>query len=195
MHSMVVYGRLTFVEASDVLDSLSVEISVLVSTVELKLSSFYNIFSGGYETDEFGCRASCECGRSTTIGDMTVVREESFISTKSGQSNFVPQHFKPWDDFFKDGKYLIPYKIDKKIANNHRAEVALNTAFEKIESNSSLKFIEQTDEERYLFFNDGDGCRSYIGQQKKIGPQDIILGPGCYYYFTVIHEVSFLFRL
>ena len=125
---------------------------------------------------------------------MKIDTEES-LTTKSGEGNFVPERFKPWDDIFKDGKYLIPYKIDKKIANNHRAEVALNTAFEKLGSNTSLKFIEQTNEERYLFFTDGYGCHSSVGQQKKTGAQDITLGPGCYYHFTVIHEVSSQFRL
>ena len=116
-------------------------------------------------------------------------RDERVAATQNGQRSFVPEHFEPWDDIYRDGKYLIPYKTHKKIADNHRAEIALSTAFEKLESNSSLKFIEQTDEERYLFFNYGHGCRSYIGQQKKNGPQDITLGDGCYYYFTVIHEV------
>ena len=125
---------------------------------------------------------------------MKTDREES-LTTNNGEHNFVPKRFKPWDDIYKDGKYLIPYKIDKKIANNHRAVVALNTAFEKLESKTSLKFIEQTDEERYLFFIDGHGCHSSVGQQKKTGAQDITLGPGCYYYFTVIHEVTSIFRL
>ena len=124
---------------------------------------------------------------------MKIDRGES-LTTNSGERNFVPKRFKPWDNIYKDGKYLIPYKIDKKIANSHRFEVALNTAFEKLESQTSLKFIEQTNEERFLFFVDGYGCHTSVGQQKKTGAQDITLGPGCYYHFTVIHEVSSLFR-
>ena len=126
---------------------------------------------------------------------MTIGRDDTARTTKSGVSYFVPKYFEPWDDIYRDGKYIIPYKIHKKLANEHRAEVALNTAFEKLESKSSLKFIEHTDEKRYLFFTDGYGCHSSVGQQKKLGAQDITLGPGCYYHFTVIHEVSFLFRL
>ena len=114
--------------------------------------------------------------------------DERLIATKNGESNFVPKYFKPWNDVYRDGKYLIPYKINRTIAN--KAELALNTAFEKLESNSSLMFIEQTDEERYLFFTNGYGCHSFIGQQKKTGPQDITLGDGCYYYYTIIHEVT-----
>ena len=162
--------------------------------VQLNSSSVRYTDSGGYETDEFGCRAGCECSTSTIIGDMKIDREES-LNTKSGERKFVPKRFKPWDDIFKDEKYQIPYKIDKKIANNHRFEVALTTAFEKLESQTSLKFIEQTNEERYLFFIDGSGCHSSVGQQKKTGAQDITLGPGCYYHFTIIHEASFLVRL
>ena len=108
------------------------------------------------------------------------------------QSAFVPKHFTPWDVTFADSKHLIPYQTDEKIANNIRAKIALETAFEKLESNSSLKFIEQTDQERYLFFTDGFGCHSYIGQQKKSGPQNITLGRGCLYYYTIIHEVDVL---
>ena len=119
---------------------------------------------------------------------MTIDRNT--FTNKKGESNFVPNDFERWNDIYQNGKYHIPYKVQDKIANNHPAKVALDTAFEKIESNSSIKFIEQTDEERYLFFTDGYGCHSHVGQQKKIGPQDITLGRGCYYYFTVIHEVT-----
>ena len=148
-----------------------------------------NVPSDGYKTDDFGCQASCECRTWSTIGDMIINREERIIVSRTGESNFVPMKFEPWDDIYRDGKYLIPYKVHEKIANNHRANLSLTTAFEKLESNSSLKFIKKTDEERYLFFNDGHGCHSYIGQQKQIGPQDITLGPGCYWYFLIIHEV------
>ena len=124
---------------------------------------------------------------------MTVTTDED-VHAENGQSYGVKRKFKAWDDIYQDGKWVIPYAVHKKISNNHRAEVALNTAFEKLESNSSLKFVQRTDEERYLFFNIGSGCHSYIGQQKKTGPQDIILGEGCYYYFLVIHEVILAIR-
>ena len=156
----------------------------------MRVGSGSLFFSDGYKTDEFGCQSSCECGMSRTFGDMKFDSDKSVITAKNGQSNFVPENFEPWDDIHRDGKYLIPYKVHEKIAKNYRAEEALNKAFEKLESNSSLKFIERTDEERYLFFSDGYGCHSFIGQQKNIGPQDITLGPGCYYYFIVIHEVT-----
>ena len=123
---------------------------------------------------------------------MRIARDQSLPTTKNGESAFAAKHFTPWSVTFANSKHLIPYQIDKKIANNIRAKMALKTAFEKLESNSSLKFIEQTDQERYLYFTHGNGCHSYIGQQKKSGPQDITLGDGCYYYFTIIHEVDVL---
>ena len=125
---------------------------------------------------------------------MIISSYQTYSTTKTGQSNFVPERFKPWNDIYQDGKYLIPYLTHEKIANNTQAKDALSTAFEKLESNSSLKFIERTNEEAYLYFNDSIGCKSYIGQQKKSGPQEIILGPGCYYYFRVIHEVRFIVK-
>ena len=69
--------------------------------------------------------------------------------------------------------------------------MVLHTAFQKLESNSTLKFIEQTDEKPFIFFTpNGDGCHSQIGRQKKRGRQDITLGVGCLHYWTVIHEVK-----
>ena len=82
--------------------------------------------------------------------------------------------------------------MDKTIANNHRGTSQLKIALEKLESNSSLKFVEQADQERYLYFTHGFSCSSYIGQQKKNGPQNITLGNGCLYYYTIIHEVYVL---
>ena len=96
----------------------------------------------------------------------------------------------PWTLTFEDCKHKIPYEIDERIANNDRGTSQLNIAFEKLESNSSLKFVEHTDQERYLYFTHGYGCHSYIGQQKKNGPQNITLGDGCLYYYTIIHEVD-----
>ena len=123
---------------------------------------------------------------------MRIAGSQSSIVSKTQESAFVPRYFTPWNVTFQDCKYIIPYKTDQKIVNNHRGKIALSTAFEKLESNSSLKFVEHTDQERYLYFTDGYGCHSYIGQQKKTGPQDITIGDGCLYYFTIIHEVKIL---
>ena len=126
----------------------------------------------------------------TDKGDMRIGKDQKFSTSKTGEATFVPRYFTAWNVAYKDCKHLIPYRTDKKIASNIRAKIALSTAFEKLESNSSLKFIKQTNEESYLYFTDGNGCRSYVGQQKKRGPQSIILGRGCLYYYTIIHEVK-----
>ena len=123
-------------------------------------------------------------------GDMRFVKHESSFTAKTGESAAVAKHFTPWTDIFEDCKYIIPYRIDKKISNNQQGDTAMKTAFEKLESNSSLKFVEQTDQERYLYFTHGFSCSSYIGQQKKSGQQNITLGDGCLYYYTIIHEVE-----
>ena len=121
---------------------------------------------------------------------MKLVKDQTSFTAKTGESAFVSKHAKPWNFTFHGSKYMVPYQIDKKIENNHRAKMALQDAFEKLASNSSLKFIKQTNQESYLYFTHGNGCRSYIGQQKKTGPQDITLGDGCFYYYTIIHEVE-----
>ena len=121
---------------------------------------------------------------------MKLVKDQSSFSAKTGESAFVPRHVKPWIFTFDGFKYMVPYQVDKKIKNNHRGKVALEDAFYKLESNSSLKFISQTTEESYLYFTHGSGCHSWIGQQKKTGRQDITLGGGCLYYYTIIHEVE-----
>ena len=121
---------------------------------------------------------------------MRFFEHQSFSTAETGERAFVAKHFTPWYVTYRDCKHLIPYQTDKKIANNIRAKIALKTAFKKLESNSSLKFIEQTDQKRYLYFTHGYGCHSFIGQQKKSGPQSITLGNGCFYFDTIIHEVE-----
>ena len=125
-------------------------------------------------------------------GDMRIARNKKSFTSKSGESNFVAKHFTPWNSTFENCKYLIPYRVDKQFVKDGRATNALETAFEKLESNSTLKFIERTDQESYLYFTDGYGCRSYVGQQKKKGPQKITLGSGCWFDYTIIHEVDIL---
>ena len=123
---------------------------------------------------------------------MRFIGYKSSSTAKTRERAFVAKHFTPWTVTYKDCKHLIPYQTDRKIGSNIRAKITLKTAFKKLESNSSLKFIERTDQERYLYFTHGYGCHSYIGQQKKTGPQSITLGNGCLYYFTIIHEVVHL---
>ena len=121
---------------------------------------------------------------------MRIARSQSSIVSKTQESAFVPRYFTPWNVTFEDCKYIFPYQIDRKIVNNHRGKYELLKAFEKLESNSSLKFVEQTDQERYLYFVDGHDCKSYIGPQKQMGPQNITLGPNCLHYYTIIHQVE-----
>ena len=118
---------------------------------------------------------------------MKVVKDKS--STTGESTRFVTKQ-EPWTSTLKDCKYFIPYRIDEKIANNQKGCGQLKIAFEKLESNSSLKFVEQTDQERYLYFTDGNVCQSVVGQQEKSGPQNITLASGCLKYWTIIHEVN-----
>ena len=138
------------------------------------------------------CPSQSECQKSVDLGDMKLVKDQYYFTAKTGESAFVSKHAKPWNFTFDGSKYMVPYQIDKKIRNNHRGKMALQQAFEKLASNSSLKFIEQTTEESYLYFTHGVGCHSLIGQQKKSGPQDITLGDGCLFYYTIIHEVELI---
>ena len=123
-------------------------------------------------------------------GDMRISKNKKSFTWKSGESNFVPRRFKRWNFAFENSKYMVPYRIDKKILDNHRDKIELNKAFGKLESNSSLKFIEQTNQESYLYFIDGKGCKSYVGQLSQKEPNEITLGSGCFYYYAIIHEVS-----
>ena len=123
---------------------------------------------------------------------MKFVKDQSSFTAKTGESAFVSKNFKPWNFAFEGSKYMVPYKIDEIIENNHRGKMELLKAFRKLESNSSLNFIEQTNQESYLYFTDGSGCHSWVGQQKKTGPQDITLEDTCLYYYTIIHEVEAL---
>ena len=138
------------------------------------------------------CPSQSECQNSADIGDMRFVKDQISVTAKTGESAFVPRRVKLWDFAFENSKYMVPYRIDKKIVNNHRRKIELENAFEKLESNSSLKFIEQTDQESYLLFTDGVGCRSYVGQVSETKPNKITLGSGCWFYYTIIHEVDVL---
>ena len=121
------------------------------------------------------------CSKSRTKRAMRLDRKKRFIS----------RYFKPWDSFIQDGKYLIPFEVDPKLAAGYKAKRGLLAAFKKIELNSSLKFVERTDQQRYLKFKDGFYCGSLIGQQKALGPQDVTLGPQCWQDFIILHQVTF----
>ena len=125
-------------------------------------------------------------------GDMRIVKNKKSSTSKTGESNFVAKHYTPWNSTFENCKYLIPFRVDKKFLKDNRKKNELMDAFEQLESNSTLKFINQTDQESYLHCTDGYNCKSYVGQQKKRGPQKITLGPGCWYYYTIVHEVDVL---
>ena len=161
-----------------------------------------NKCSFGFLTDNFGCQTTCNCGETIQLGDTTIMNDRVVQKTESGQSNFVPRYFKAWDNIKRDGKYLIPYEIqpewatqkaDDKTLKGITARDLLMQAFNRLESNSSIEFVERTNEEQYLFFKGFEDfvCRSYIGQQdKKSGAQAVTLGKGCLYYHTILHEVS-----
>ena len=154
-------------------------------------------------SDQFGCQTTCQCGDTLQVGDMIFANDRLGSKADSRQSNFVPKYFNAWDNIKRGGKYIIPYEIqpewatqkaENRTLKNVTAKDLLMQAFEKLESNSSLEFVERTDEEQYLYFTGIDHpyvCRSSIGQvAKKNGAQDVILGKGCLYYHTIIHEVS-----
>ena len=136
------------------------------------------------------CPSQSECQNSADIGDMRFAKNQTSVTAKTGESAFVPRLVKLWDFAFENSKYIVPYRIDKKFVNNHRGKTELEKAFQKLQSNSSLKFIERTNQESYLYFIDGHGCKSYVGQQSQKAPNKITLGSGCWFYYTIIHEVS-----
>ena len=129
----------------------------------------------GFSTDKFGCQATCQCGQTLQVGDMTFTNERSVRRVKPGQSDFVPKYFKAWDNIKRGGKYIIPYSIQPKWAEqkadnstlkNITAKDLLMRAFTRLESNSSLKFAERNKEETYLYFKgfgESTGCHSYVG--------------------------------
>ena len=129
---------------------------------------------------------------------MTITHKPSNPIAKTGRSFFVPHLFKKWDYRSPDGKYLIPYQVQpqwakQKIERNKTettAEKLLIKAMHRLESKSSLKFVERTDE-RYLYFTHGENCSSHVGQMFTTGPQDVILGDGCVFYHTILHEVNY----
>lgn len=81
----------------------------------------------------------------------------------------------------------IPYAVDGSLAN---IKGMIQQAAEHIRSQTGncIKFVERTNQAKYVRMYFGSGCWSYMGVTGS-GPQDLSLGNGCHYIGTVIHEM------
>lgn len=77
----------------------------------------------------------------------------------------------------------VPYVIDKNLPKKDR----VTRAIEHWHANTSIRLVPRTDEEDYVEFRDGDGCRSHVGRVG--GRQVITLGSGCS-TGSAIHEIG-----
>lgn len=85
------------------------------------------------------------------------------------------------DYWWEDG--TIPYTIDPMMSDPQR----IYDAIAHFEEHTNIDFYERTDETNYVYFVEGSGCRSYIGEVG--GRQPVVLSPACSTGNT-IHELG-----
>lgn len=77
----------------------------------------------------------------------------------------------------------VYYSIDSNLPDKAR----VTDAIKHWEANTSVKFVERTNQSNYVYFTPGSGCSSYVGMIG--GKQNILLATGCT-TGTTIHEIG-----
>ncbi len=77
----------------------------------------------------------------------------------------------------------VYYSIDSSLPDKNRA----TDAIKHWEANTSLKFVQRTNQSNYIYFTPGSGCSSYVGMTG--GRQSITLASACSTGNT-IHEIG-----
>lgn len=78
---------------------------------------------------------------------------------------------------------IVYYEIASNLPNKSR----VTSAIASWEANTSVRFVQRTNQSNYVYFQPGDGCASFVG--KIGGRQEIILASGCTTGST-IHEIG-----
>ncbi len=78
---------------------------------------------------------------------------------------------------------IVFFDIDETLPNQQR----VNDAIAHWEVHTNLRFVQRTHQNNFIFFQEGDGCSSYLGRIG--GRQRITLAPGCSTGNT-IHEIG-----
>lgn len=96
-----------------------------------------------------------------------------------GDRNAVVEKYRVWP------KGRIPYIIDPKLKLQ---EPQIKEAMKHYADKTCIRFIPRTDENQYIKIFPGKGCYSHVG--KTLGEQPLSLGPGCFKFGVIVHELG-----
>lgn len=144
----------------------------------LKDNKSIGIESASYRPPEHLVRIEIKGGYAIAFGDVLLGQVKQDVP--KGKKLFLaknPLEVKLWPT------PVIPYLVSEDVPNKD----AIYKALEEFHSKTSLRFIQRTKEQDYLFFKKGDEhCYSFLG--KVGGKQPIILSAGCG-ASQVVHEI------
>jgi astacin len=112
-------------------------------------------------------------------GDIILGRAEAIDITPRP----VPKAIVITGDQYRWRNGVIPFQIDPNLPNQAR----VTNAIRHWEQNTSMRFVQRTNEADFITFRPGDGCSSFVGRQG--GEQFINLAAGCG-LGAVIHEIG-----
>ncbi|XP_054718560.1 astacin-like metalloprotease toxin 5 [Uloborus diversus] len=79
----------------------------------------------------------------------------------------------------------IPFVIDSKLKN---VKPMIRAAMSHIMNETCIRFVKRKEETQYLNIVRGNGCYSHVGRTS--GAQPLSLGPQCWQFGTVLHELG-----
>merc|ERR1711963_61918 len=83
---------------------------------------------------------------------------------------------------------IVPYVLDHTYSASDKK--MLKGVFDDYHRMTCLKFKERTNEATYLSLTSAGGCWSYVGMNRRSGPQQVSLGNGCRSHGTATHELG-----
>ncbi|KAG5668446.1 hypothetical protein PVAND_016386 [Polypedilum vanderplanki] len=109
--------------------------------------------------------------------------EDGGLLTRSGR---ISTSFRWPKDY--NGNVIVPYIIDDTSKFSYFEKIMIRVSMDYISLYTCVIFVNQTNQNDYIFIKSGNGCHSYIG--KVGGSQEISLEKGgCFIRGIILHEL------
>ncbi len=114
-------------------------------------------------------------------GDILLAPSSRTANAESGKADAVirSRNSSRWTD----GIVYYQYDVDYSDFNKNK----ISESMRQIEQVAKIKFVERTDQDDYISFDDDAGCSSYIGRIG--GPQRLSLASNCFTTRVIQHEL------
>ncbi|XP_058951740.2 zinc metalloproteinase nas-13-like [Pocillopora verrucosa] len=188
--SCVLYGHVNCDEMFDILESNISHLhpGVLMDTSKLFLGVLTkcrrdHVFLLSYNSNTWYIEISQETKR---YAKESLLEDNRALSKRGA----VRSSLYKWSTSTEDGKTVvkIPYVVQDDL--HSKAKTELQRAIQDVHEATCVKFQARIRETDYVSFQPASGCFSKIG--KRPGKQDVILGTGCEYKGTILHEIVHL---